>query len=328
MSFAFRQMDPAAVAAAGAGLVATDPNAVLGPLEGLLGTWKGTGFNTIWRPNFTPSSHIPGDNILELNVTNEQLAFTRIAGEIPNRGMVQPDITLFGMTYLQQVADQNIPAPNNGIHIEPGIWILVPTTTNPKEPQTVVRMASIPHGTTITAQGVATTLAGPPTIPVSSIVPLLNGQPLPAPFVGEMNLAAPINTRIPSGLPGQPIPASLTQAMVTDPNSVLRNALVGQHITKTVTLTISTRATAPTPSGSSPKPIPSLVGGGTDNIAFLQGGPTPPNANAVEMDAIFWIETGTDAQGKPLTQLQYTQTVFLVFNGLTWPHVSVATLRL
>lgn len=26
------------------------------------------------------------------------------------------------------------------------------------------------------------------------------------------------------------------------------------------------------------------------------------------------------------TQLQYTQTVFLNFNGLTWPHVSVATL--
>jgi hypothetical protein len=26
------------------------------------------------------------------------------------------------------------------------------------------------------------------------------------------------------------------------------------------------------------------------------------------------------------TQIQYTQTVLLNFNGLTWPHVSVATL--
>jgi len=28
----------------------------------------------------------------------------------------------------------------------------------------------------------------------------------------------------------------------------------------------------------------------------------------------------------PYTQIQYTQTVLLNFNGLTWPHVSVATL--
>jgi hypothetical protein len=28
----------------------------------------------------------------------------------------------------------------------------------------------------------------------------------------------------------------------------------------------------------------------------------------------------------PFIQIQYSQTVFLNFNGLTWPHVSVATL--
>jgi len=27
-----------------------------------------------------------------------------------------------------------------------------------------------------------------------------------------------------------------------------------------------------------------------------------------------------------VTQIQYSQTVFLNFNGLSWPHVSVATL--
>jgi hypothetical protein len=36
----------------------------------------------------------------------------------------------------------------------------------------------------------------------------------------------------------------------------------------------------------------------------------------------------TPTDGKPaFLQLQYTQTVLLNFNGLSWPHVSVATLR-
>ena len=40
-----------------------------------------------------------------------------------------------------------------GIHFEPGIWIHVPATTVPQLGETVTRMASIPHGTTIEAQG-------------------------------------------------------------------------------------------------------------------------------------------------------------------------------
>jgi hypothetical protein len=43
---------------------------------------------------------------------------------------------------------------------------------------------------------------------------------------------------------------------------------------------------------------------------------------------MFWIETIKDAAGGPdLLQLQYTQTVLLNFAGLSWPHVTVATLR-
>ena len=100
------------------------------------------------------------------------------------------------------------------------------------------------------------------------------------------------------------------------------------------------------------------------------GGPTS-NANAVQMDAVFWIETVVyDVQvpaipaGTPpivvdpvqkgsvpvvpsfvaaipfvpgkgfaggtvkvaTTQIQYSQKVLLDFNGLSWPHVSVASL--
>ncbi len=50
------------------------------------------------------------------------------------------------------------------------------------------------------------------------------------------------------------------------------------------------------------------------------------NANATQMDAIFWIETVKQPDGTETLQLQYTQTVILNFLGIDWPHISVATL--
>jgi hypothetical protein len=44
------------------------------------------------------------------------------------------------------------------------------------------------------------------------------------------------------------------------------------------------------------------------------------------MDAVFWIEEFVDAHGHTKLQLQYSQRVLLNFNGLSWPHISVATL--
>jgi hypothetical protein len=45
----------------------SDPS--LGFLSDLPGTWKGTGFNVIWRPNSKPGQ----DRFLELNLTAEVL---------------------------------------------------------------------------------------------------------------------------------------------------------------------------------------------------------------------------------------------------------------
>lgn len=73
-----------------------------------------------------------------------------------------------------------------------------------------------------------------------------------------------------------------------------------------------------------------LAGGGTANTAFLEAASSPPggNAQAAQVDATFWIETVADDKGGPdKLQLQYTQLVQLDFNGLRWPHVTVATLQ-
>ena len=147
----------------------------LGALAGLLGTWKGHGFNAIWRPHHPAS---PQDRFLELNKTDETLVFTRINGPIPNRGLAMADIDMFGLTYMQQISESGTGA---GLHIEPGIWARVPQTTDPKEPTSVVRMASIPHGTVILAQGVAEVHpGGPQTIPDNNILPFFFGSPAPA----------------------------------------------------------------------------------------------------------------------------------------------------
>lgn len=105
----------------------------------------------------------PADNVLELNLTTEQLTFGRTIGHIPNRGLnlnKQADISLGGLPYLQTIQDVTNPVTGRGdrpgdpvgIHFEPGMWLNVPATTSPKNGPSVVRMASIPHGTTINAQ--------------------------------------------------------------------------------------------------------------------------------------------------------------------------------
>lgn len=291
------------------GVPATDP---LGPLAQLPGTWKGKGFNTIWRPH-----HGGQDRFLELNITDETLVFTKINGAIPNRGFLMPDISMFGVTYMQQIAEAKTGA---GLHIEPGIWAHVPATSNPNEPSTVVRMASIPHGTVILAQGAFQFLTGgPPHIPDNNIIPFPIGTPPPAnsdfpngeAVFPELNLS--INTAFRQASQG------VTQAMVRNPNSVIQSALAASlqgHTMKNRTfLSVSTKHTP-------------VAGGGTANTAFLADASNPPggNANAVEVDATFWIETLEGSGGEKL-QLQYTQLVQLDFNGLRWPHVTVATLE-
>jgi hypothetical protein len=139
------------------------------------GAYAGNGFNMIFRPrprNDTtkfpspPQTIDPDDNILELNLTTEQLTFGSTIGHIPNRGLNltrQEDITLEGLPYLQTIQDVTNIATGKGdnpaltgIHFEPGMWLFVPKSNdNPKNAASVVRMASIPHGTTINAQGLA-----------------------------------------------------------------------------------------------------------------------------------------------------------------------------
>ena len=271
---------------------------------------KGHGFNQIWRP-----FHGSQDRFLELNKTMETLEFDEIPGDIPNRGFLQADINLHGIRYLQQIQDAHVLGPNGkpaGIHIEPGLWINAVQTTNPQDAPTVARMANIAHGTSMVARGSSQPVINrAPLIGPASVTPFTIAPPHTPIQFPETNLGIPSQFRAPPG----DIP-NVTQAMVNNPNLVLSQAIAGKNIVSTTTLRIST-----TPRN------PSTSGGGTDNIAFLQGNSAGPNAQAASVDAIFWIETVKEANGATKHLLQYTQTVLLNFNGLSWPHVSVATLE-
>lgn len=328
-SFAHRQ--------SGGGSAALESTAVatssdlLGLLRGFVGSsvggqeaqrkWKGSGFNMIWRPNFGSDAGTK-KHFLQLNFTEETLTFTDITGTgIANRGLLQTQIFLGGVAYLQTINDS---FDSTGQHFEPGVWANVPATTNPAEEATVVRMGSIPHGTTINMQGSAFQ-AIIPQFEKSSITPFRIGSPDDGvtglvPFPAETDLTSKTDARTDLARV-----AALDQAHLDNPNLFLSNSIAGQTIINTVVLIVSSDVTSPPPK------VPN-VGGGTRDIAFLVGKGVPPaggpNAAAVRVTSTFWIETVKDANGQEFMQLQYTQRVLLDFNGLSWPHVTVATLRL
>lgn len=194
----------------------------------------------------------------------------------------------------------------------------------------------------------------------ASTTPFAIGNPAATQTFASLTASNTDTPRLPQDLTKFIAAGTITQGILTDPNTLLRNANIGKTIIKTIVFTVSTTPASPE------------LGGGTANIAFLLGtavGPNAgPNASAVQMTATFWIETVQHKIVVPIfkpgqpplkipapaphpgakvpvflvnppheitaprtiivhsTQIQYSQTVFLNFAKLTWPHVSVATL--
>ncbi|KAK4225772.1 hypothetical protein QBC38DRAFT_481995 [Podospora fimiseda] len=180
------------------------PLGILSLLQGK--TFKGTGFNMIFRPN---SGHPPlgttfknpitppapqgvSNNVLELNLMTETFTFSPGIGTVPNRGLnSQGDINLNAIKYLQTVQDitnsktGRVDGPPTGIHLETGMFLHVPqTNVNPILPPTIARGGTIPHGVVINLQGVEPLKfrRGPPSISAISTVPFLPVAPFTKQF--------------------------------------------------------------------------------------------------------------------------------------------------
>jgi hypothetical protein len=359
----------------------------LGPLASLAGSWRGTGFNAIWRPDNPESQPVtsPPDQtkrFLELNLTSETLDFHVIPGAVPNRGLnPQTDLMLYGLHYLQRVSDANPPdfsTSGQALHIEPGFFMNVPASQAPPNGPTIVRLASIPHGVTVVMQG-----PNPGTVPTPgapSIPPIypIPGLPTFSPASPALGLGIqPTELMSPAGTgaehvvpevditndgpgsqsnapwsPGSGYPPKF-QGYIDDPNSILRAAIAGQDILGFIQIDLSTTG------------ISNSIG----NIPFLgladpdlasspaAAAAIPQNAFVHSASATFWIEWVRWKRGpghhpgahehrhegpeyeairaiEPFwpeptyLQLQYSQMVILVFNGVLWPHVTIATLTL
>ncbi|RKK98492.1 hypothetical protein BFJ68_g13567 [Fusarium oxysporum] len=159
---------------------------------------------------------------------------------------------------------------------------------------------------------------------------------------------------------------TITQEIIDDPNTILRQANEGKDIIENAMFIVSTNAP------------PGAFGGGTTNIGFNIGSDEGKktdasrekksgNANAVDVTAQYWVskiraeveldpsmrvgqKVSPASQGPrdavpefyidkeveipsckkivtvAYTQIQYSQMVMLDFNGIKWPHVTVATL--
>ncbi|MBY3258457.1 hypothetical protein HFO09_29255 [Rhizobium laguerreae] len=113
----------------------------LGPLEQLLGVWTGlgTGWNMIALPFHNAPAPPAGFKFRVLmNQYSEELTFTFVDDDVPNRGLLRPGQTDFAqfvvtVDYQQKIAqvfaedrpDSGGLAGQNGlpIHHEPGLWL-------------------------------------------------------------------------------------------------------------------------------------------------------------------------------------------------------------
>lgn len=285
----------------------------LGPLAGLSGKWVGRGFNLISLPDFDKNAPSTGPQPFRalFNNTTETLEF--VPGiDAPDRGSQvrnsnppagQNDIDVVGLRYLQTITDTNSGDP---LHVEPGFWLNVPASDIPKQPASIVRQGSIPHGSCVLAIGSgAVSPTGKPDFDFQApdSTPMMDTTP---PHATPFGYTDPLfkNTPLP------PPYTDKDKAIIHSPNNVLKAAFAefGEYVTETTVLSVST---APS--------------GGVLNIPFLQNS-TNNNAAATSMTAVFWIQTGMTPLGRPFAVLQYSQTVVLNFIGINWPHITVATL--
>lgn len=337
-------------------IIRTGPDAAtvlanLGLLADLAGKWQGRGFNIAASPDFAGRRTV----VLSLNLTADTLTFDPVPATIHNRGFAQDDIELFGLTYLHRSRDASTGGP---IHVEPGFWINQPPTTRPAAAppaggQLVARMWSIPHGAAMVAQGFALPFSGPPVLspgpdstagadPGFSVFPSFNSTPLRPAYPDP---AATIRAAGSTGEPAEyaltersGLPATITQQLVNDPVTLLQRTVERQlaegYSFEGVAVNIATAPVVPFSPTSASAP---QFGGGITNLGFLQGASEQqPNLSVALVYATFWLQRLRHPDGRPpVVQLQYVQSALVNFPArditgqpnMSWPHVSVSTLR-
>ncbi|EXJ58861.1 hypothetical protein A1O7_06291 [Cladophialophora yegresii CBS 114405] len=262
----------------------------------------GSGLNTIFLPTNGFGEDKGKDNLLQINLTIERLQFMQgsVLGKIPNRGFhTQGNVALTGIPYQQTVSDRlnkdtgraDLTDPV-AIHFEQGLFLLTPATDSPKNPATISRMASIPHGTAFTTQDIEPQSM----IPTAPVIPDINIMPFPVTGTATIGKATGglqnmtdevVDKRIrePENLKKFQDTKVLTLADVNNPNQFLQAINAKKQFVGHWTFTLKSRH-------------PNLGGGGVSNIAFLADGDKTKgffkdavkgNANATDVTCQYWV---------------------------------------
>jgi hypothetical protein len=300
--------------------------------EGPRGTpFGGRGWNCIAVPFIqdpppgpVPPPGRPIDYRLLVNQFNEELRFSTVDDDVPNRGVSADrsrnvDQFLVALDYEQkitQVAVDDNPAskirgkPGAAIHHEPGLFLnMVDDPTTSVNTLPLARLGTIPHGDALLALGTARERTGPD----NPVIPDFPGLPVgvPANFAGYLAPYNHFHTNLFQGIYDP-----------TKPTALLNRAFFGgtpfgpEHtIVKTTEFVFDT----------------TFGTGGIHNVPFVIN-----HANATEMKFQMWIlkVQPKDPKKKPVLVLQYAQLVFLDFfprldgqpGPIRWPHVSINTL--
>jgi hypothetical protein len=293
----------------------------------------GRGWNCIAVPFIAdpPAGPVPPpgrpiDYRLLVNRFNEELRFSTVDDDVPNRGVSSDrsrnvDQFLVALDYEQKISQTAVadrPAskihgqPGDAIHHEPGLFLnMVDNPTTPVNTLPLARLGTIPHGDALLALGTAREREGndPP------VIPQFPGLPVGVP----PNLASPY----------------------LEPYRFFnQNRFEGVYDPTKPTELLDRRFFAGTPFADDPankiKKTTEFVfdttfgSGGIHNIPFVIN-----QANATEMKFQMWIfeMEAKDSAGDPVLILQYAQLVFLDFfprfgepGLIRWPHVSINTL--
>lgn len=305
-----------------------DPNGAEG------GPFGGRGWNCIAVPfiadppaAFPPPEVPPGrpvDYRLLVNQFNEQLVFSTVDDDVPNRGVnsgrnANVDQFLVALDYEQkisQVAVDDRPEskvrgkPGDAIHHEPGLFLnMVDDPRTPVNTLPLARLGTIPHGDALLALGTARERTGPE----DPVIPDFPGLPVGVPQNLDIGYLAPYKHFHENLFRGIYDP--------TRPTALLgRGGFGGTPFGPEHTIVKTTEFVFDTTFGT----------GGIHNIPFVIS-----QANASEMKFQMWIlEVQLQGSTETVLVLQYAQLVFLDFfprfdgqpGPIRWPHVSINSL--
>lgn len=261
----------------------------------LRGRWVGEGINTLWVPSRADSNPVTPPPMYNpdpsgppkpqprfvASRTTETLVISEPLGDVPNKG-AEDEINESASAYSDHVYDEN----GKLVHAETGFWLGTPVTSSATG-TAVGKLAAIPHGTTVLAQG-----------------------PLPSRADGTGQITAPA---------AEPAtPATLPTGM-TAPSGPLDPVYIAN-----VALYIQRRFEA---DRTGLLWQFELSSGGADvaNISFLKANAPVTSVRSTYWIGNLGIRTDT-AGAQEAAVLAYVQVATINFDGIDWPHVSVGYL--